>query len=95
MTNIENLTDLREFIEEVGLRGHAPDLSRNDIRVARAGRALLAHQGRHEDEFDAMISDLLADLYHLADAVGVDWELMVDRAYRHHAAEAAEGGVVP
>lgn len=47
------------------------------------------------DDPESILTDLLADLQHWADAKGIDWEEAVMRADTHHAAELPEPGSVP
>jgi len=52
----------------------------NNVRATRGARALRAHilahadQHRGEDEMETEVADMLADLRHLCDALGVDYE---------------------
>lgn len=43
----------------------------------------------HIESIETQISDLLADLYHLAVAEGLDYEVLVDRALLNFTAEQA------
>lgn len=45
--------------------------------------------GIDDDEPATAISDLLCDLQHLADALGLDWADLTERGAGHHAAEIA------
>lgn len=65
----------------------------------RAGWALVAVKAfakrtglGTEDGMDTMISDLLADLMHLADLEELDWEDLVRRGDGHYQAEVEEYG---
>jgi hypothetical protein len=62
----------------------------NEERAESAYRALgyysqKAHGG--EDYQDYHISDLLGDLHHLADAMGEDWDSLLESAAMHYNAE--------
>jgi len=50
----------------------------------------LSDPERDRGWFLEVAGDLLADLFHLADAVGVEPEELVERARYHHDAEVAE-----
>lgn len=63
----------------------------NDIRAARAARALTAYanhvgKGSLGGEVETAIADLLGDLRHMCDALDVDWDGAAARAesYHHH-----------
>lgn len=59
----------------------------NDRRAAWAGRAIAAfREATGTDEEDAL-GDLLADLIHWSDRSNFDFELALDRARGHYAAE--------
>ena len=49
------------------------------LRVARCGTAT--------DEFEVQIADLVGDLHHLADALGVMWPSVLARAEDYHREE--------
>lgn len=55
----------------------------NTARAGRARVAFTAHEG------DCM-ADLLADLMHLCELEGADFDLELNRAYRHFDAEREE-----
>lgn len=64
----------------------------NVARVIAASRALHAHTGQvvpdgEEAHVEAM-TDLIADLHHLADCMGLDWIKITDLAEIHHDDEA-------
>ncbi|QNJ90018.1 DUF4262 domain-containing protein (plasmid) [Mycolicibacterium fluoranthenivorans] len=64
----------------------------NDIRAGWAGRALVAyatHLGGSSltEEVETAASDLLCDMRHLFDALGVDWEAAVTRSDDHYRGE--------
>lgn len=58
----------------------------NDVRSERAYRAVLAYYDGNDD-IEAGISDLAADLLHLAAEYGVDPEQLQRRAWHHYVAE--------
>ncbi|WP_082993074.1 hypothetical protein [Mycobacterium sp. 1245111.1] len=64
----------------------------NDIRAARGAQALMAYGAYLNDatvneDLQSSVSDLLGDLRHLCDAVGVDWDRAVERSGRDHFSE--------
>jgi hypothetical protein len=66
---------------------------RNALRGARAASALVEHVRRVgvRDDFDANISDLVCELRHLADVLGVDWGGVMVGADTNYAAEVRGG----
>lgn len=72
----------------------------NTVRAGWAARALVAyatHLGRGHlgDEPETVLADLLSDLHHLADALGVAWIAAAARAERYYGEEIAGGGEGP
>lgn len=66
----------------------------NDARAAWAGRALAwfaMNTGDLDEDLETVLSDLLSDLRHLADALEVDYGNADERAERHYQREI-EGG---
>lgn len=64
--------------------------SDNDARASFAAVALDAFTTRAgEGDSDSDFCDLLADLMHLADAMGVDFDVLFDRAERNYRREVA------
>jgi hypothetical protein len=60
---------------------------------ARVGvKAFAKRTGIGDDDIATQVSDLLADLMHLADLEQLDWEDIVRRADGHYQAEVAEFG---
>lgn len=64
----------------------------NAIRAARGAHALMAYGAYLDDAtidegLQFSVSDLLGDLRHLCDAVGVDWDRAVERSGRDHFSE--------
>ncbi|MEY8018775.1 hypothetical protein [Mycobacterium servetii] len=64
----------------------------NNIRAGWAARALIAyasHLGGQSlvDELETVTGDLLGDLLHLFDALGLDWEEIRERGERFHREE--------
>lgn len=45
--------------------------------------------GTTNDEIASVLSDLVSDLRHLADAIGIEWDELDERAADHYAAEVA------
>ena len=67
----------------------------NSERVARAKTAVEAHARACQDDYDGlpmseMVSDLLANLHHLADAEAIDWKAVAEYATRHYLDERAK-----
>lgn len=64
-----------------------------DLNTRRAGFALAAVirygelTGEMHDEVESVITDLASDLRHLADALGIDWWDIEERAERNHDGE--------
>ena len=91
----QELSDL--FVDQsrqsLALTGEGKDPQRdNDIRAGWAARALIAyatHLGKDSlgEEVETVTTDLLSDLRHLFDALGVDWEATVVRTEDHYRAE--------
>ena len=52
-----------------------------------AKRALMAGYECGEEDPEACVSDMLADLRHLCDALGLDFGVLDDRAHGHYVAE--------
>lgn len=66
---------------------HGLGVAEANTRAAiRAACALMSHPGV-DPEPESAIADHLADLLHLCDAVGQDFEDMLERAYGHYSAE--------
>ena len=64
----------------------------NDIRAGWAARALVAYaqhlgNGSLTEEVETAATDLLSDLRHLFDALGVDWEAAVSSSDDHYRGE--------
>lgn len=60
-------------------------------RAGRAAKALVLYghaSGPGSEPTVELFGDLLTDLHHLADALGLDWAERVNRAERHYRAEA-------
>lgn len=62
------------------------------IRAGWAARALIGYVQHLDDgsltgELESVVSDLLADLRHLCDALNLDWDEMDVRARRNYVAE--------
>ena len=68
-----------------------------ETRCARAGRALKAYTAQGggpryaEEDAETRLTDLVSDLRHLADKLGVEWESVARMSEAHHWAET-EGG---
>ncbi|MFF0818630.1 hypothetical protein ACFYVR_26305 [Rhodococcus sp. NPDC003318] len=63
-------------------------------RSTFAAAALLTYRqvvGGVGEDIGTVISDLVADLHHLADTTGVVWESVADRAQRYHAEDDSDG----
>ncbi len=64
-----------------------PDENPGLYRLIIAKRAIIAGYEAGEEDPEASIGDLLADLRHLCDALGLDFGCLDDRAYGHYVAE--------
>lgn len=62
----------------------------NAQRSERAYRLLLIYEQQHDEgeDHETAVSDLLADLMHLCDDYGIEWEEVTRRAAMHHEAES-------
>ncbi len=57
----------------------------NNTRASFAAVALVAYIKRvGEDEVETNVSDLLGDIMHLCDALGIDFDDMIHRGLRHY-----------
>lgn len=68
----------------------AEPVESNALRGLLAGAGLVpyvARCGTATDEFESQIADLVGDLHHLADALGVMWSSVLDRAEDYHREE--------
>jgi len=72
----------------------SPENSARSQRALFALRSYFWAKGERlaDEDLDAGITDLLADLRHLCDARGLSFEHLDGWALEHHAAELAEGG---
>lgn len=63
----------------------------NGTRAGHAAAALIAYARRtgliHDEEPETAIGDLLGDLRHLCDALGLDFADLSDKGHRHYAEE--------
>lgn len=60
----------------------------NTVRAQRIAKVLLAtNTCSAPEDPETVIQDVLADLRHLCDALGLDFGLVDSRAYSHYAAE--------
>jgi hypothetical protein len=79
--------------QSLALTGEGQDPQRdNDIRAGWAARALVAYatylgKGSLSEEVETAATDLLTDLRHLFDALGLDWEATAVRTEDHYRAE--------
>jgi hypothetical protein len=90
----QELADLiAEQPKQTTLTGEGTDPQRdNDIRAGWAARALVAYaqhlgSGSLTEEVETAATDLLSDLRHLFDALGVDWEAAVSSSDDHYRGE--------
>lgn len=68
----------------------AESVESNALRGLLAGAGLVPYVercGTATDEFEVQIADLVGDLHHLADALGVMWSSVLDRAEDYHGEE--------
>lgn len=79
-----SIDDLRE-LPELHITDENPQAD-NNARATFAAVALVAYVARVGDagDWDASISDLLADLMHLCDALDTDFDALVARAGRNY-----------
>lgn len=64
----------------------------NNLRAAWGALGLIAFadktfSGGDGEDWETLIGDLLADLMHLSDALGEDFDALVDKAYSHYRPE--------
>lgn len=93
---VESVEDLAKA---AALRGQTPrSYEISDPQEANAVRALnvvdvladyMRLVGDSGEDLKIGVTDLLGDLHHLADAVGVDWDEALDDSSRHYRAEVA------
>lgn len=82
---IESIADIQELAADPK-SGRTP--GDNTYNVSWASVAVAAYQEVvGGDEVDLAISDLLGDLMHLADAAGVDFDELLDKARWHYTTE--------
>ena len=94
VTTAQELAELvSERPRQSTLTGEGTDPQRdNDIRAGWAARALVAyaqHLGNASltEEVETAAADLLSDLRHLFDALGIDWEAAVSSSDGHYRGE--------
>lgn len=63
------------------------NMSKHDVRLERAARAVSAYRAAHDEGDGAGLRDLLADLMHWCDAYGVDFQHESNIAHSFHAEE--------
>lgn len=73
-----------------------------EAHVRHATRALLAFgdidapSASDQETVSTVVGDLLADLWHLADQLGLEWDELLMNGRKHYDLEqAAEGGILP
>ena len=72
-----------------------PELSENARRIARAYDAITINYGlapTHDGDYEAAVTDTLANLMHLCDLNGIPFGECIERAGRHFEVETAEEG---
>jgi hypothetical protein len=83
--------------ESLSLGVSPQDIQRdNNIRAASGAQALMAYgayvnDATIDEDLQSSVSDMLGDLRHLCDAVGVDWDRAVERSGRDHFSEVRGG----
>jgi hypothetical protein len=94
VTTAQELADLiAEQPKQTTLTGEGTDPQRdNDICAGWAGRALVAYAqhlggGSLTGEVETAATDLVSDLRHLFDALGIDWEAAVSSSDGHYRGE--------
>jgi len=65
----------------------------NNERAARAAEKVKGYAGEKADDVEADVVDLLADLRHYCDAVGLDFGRLNRTARHHHEAEVGQHGL--
>lgn len=65
----------------------------NTERAAKAAKKVKGYAGEKADDVEADVVDLLVDLRHYCDAVGLDFGRMNRSARYHHEAEVGQYGL--
>lgn len=82
---VENLDDLRAVCATRISADGSDSQAMNNRRAQRAAQLLIAYTDETgNDEFETKLGDLFADLRHLCDALGVDFDVINDRGEFHH-----------
>jgi hypothetical protein len=87
LENVNSIEDLRE-VPKLAIT-HGVDVQHdNDARASFGAAALVAYAeragGGKSNEFEAQLSDLLADLRHVCDALGLDYDAADTTAHVNH-----------
>lgn len=82
-----NTEDLRAVPTD-GELNYEDAVADNNLRAGWAALALLAHTERvGSDEMENDIADLVANLMHLCDGVGIDFDTVLNKAEYHYGDE--------
>lgn len=96
LAQFRTLADLVSYVEADNDDLPRPEVDVTDPAESRAVRALsvvpalvpYVEGGEPGDDFESAISDLVGDLRHLADHLGVEWEAVTARSAKYHAEES-------
>ena len=69
-------------------------MSENNNKASHGNTALSAYVNEIGDQGDeeTNLSDLLADLHHMSDALGLDWAELLNRSAEHYEEEVSDHG---
>jgi hypothetical protein len=92
----ESMQELQELLNNGGRISDRDEPNRqdNNVRASRAALALVTYAervGGGGEEPETNLTDLLADIMHLCDALDIDFDTTAVRASRHYFAEALNG----
>lgn len=80
---------LAEILEQLEQEHNYND---NSARAVRGAEKVRGHSGCEDDD-ESNVTDLLTDIRHYCDAMGLDYGRLNNRARSHHEAEVAEDGL--
>lgn len=85
------VTNVDELPDNPFARLNYEDIAEDNLTRAHfaipAVKAFAKRTGLGGEDVSTAISDLLADLHHLADALDLDWDALVERGDRHYQPE--------
>lgn len=87
----ESIGELAELPEPKADGTRSDEQYNNDTRAYRGTRLLIAHAAIEGDmgDLQGQMADLLADLRHAADALGLDFHAISDHSYNYYRNEIA------